>query len=1422
MTDQRAFLPIGTTVELDNDVYQIIGEPIGCGGGSILYPAQKQFMLNGLLQTDGIRYVLKECYPAASSYSYTRADNGEIIPVYKNTEDVLYLQQAQLMQLEEKTISQNIYRTASRMLPIRSCAQSVVLTLPGKEGPAIVPNTMTLMDSLVEKGQALTEWIRQKRRFAPAEAFRIIQQVLFALQEVHEAGYLHLDIQDGNIFFRGSLEQKNEMATLIDFGCARKLINGKTEPIRDKVIFTTHGFSAPEILLHNDGNLQLGPEADLYSVGCLALYLLTGQRANIRELIANRTGIYLRSNQLRRIQCPKHLVDTMQRILARALAKEPENRYQSVEDMRKDVTALTEALQPKSTSLGAVKYDAFVCYKHGAIDSVAALTLQRALENYRVPKGVADQRRPFGRVFVDEGELSSCADFGQQIRDALKNSEWLIVICSADTPLSPWVQLEIDTFLEYHDRSRILAVLTGGNPEISFPSQLKGDADGAGEIFAAHALSSTPQEAEKQLKGDALLRIAAPMLNTTFDTLKQRQKIYRLQRIAAITGGFLLVSVGFAAYAMNRAKIIAEQAIRIEEEYEESLRNESLFLAEQAEKKLASNDSLGAAELALQALPSEQQIRPVLTEAEYALGKALSIYKTPAVTENTATPVGTIDTDCPYIFLSPDETKLYAWDDSTTEFGSLVECWDSETRALLWEHSTDYGLGAQPLTASDGSLVLIGYHSVCSIDADTGLVNWELDLEYLRAVAESADGSRLLAISADHDDKTVTATVLSASTGAKMSSTQFQLPEGRQLQGPICISSDLRYAALSAADEAGWDVCALYLANLETGSCDLLLETETEICNIQFSEDCLLMLRGSGSSFVTQHNVLYEYIVPHTFWLESYRIPEGIQNWSQEISDYFESNNFYKILLTDYDDGNVTGAGVLYVFDDHAVLLNRESGQVIRQYKLPAAAVTVSLTEKGFETVNTDGSSSMTGFGIDTLRNIQYFSGEVSEACKTGSAYFIQNTTMLNRDNTIFHYRLNCFDDAYTPHFTADSNTWSVYCVNPPTNPDRILLTDRNRVCLADIRTEEHWMQTIPGEYHFSESSIVGTSADGQRLYWKGSRNWDDAACWIGNAEYYVLDLYTGDIQLLQQPEKPQEYLYSVDTIFDAELMLTAADWNADKKSYLSVYAWDICKNTLTELLRHELAPAPDNAEGDAQYHWETYLQRSLAYDRETMRATCTINKNGAETLTKLITADVRTGELAVIPLAIEAEEGKTAYECWQNNCQWNASGTQAAFVYNSSIRVVDLSGNVICDIPVTEPVISLRYMPGGEDILAIFQNGMLCRYNVEDAACCASINLVDHCSSLYAIYEENWKWVFPDEKTLLAVTNFGGFLMDVTDQDIKMKAVVAQCIGYDPETDRFIVAETDSYSGKNTTIGSFRQYRTEDLIQKANLLLSK
>ena len=194
------------------------------------------------------------------------------------------------------------------------------------------------------------------------------------------------------------------------------------------------------------------------------------------------------------------------------------------------------------------EYDAFISYKHGAVDSAAARALQKNLEHFRAPllSGIglpgisshdnADKPKKTGRirrVFLDDGELSACAAFGSHIREALKKSRWLIIICSPETKRSPWVNLEIETFLEYHDRDHILAVMTSGEPADIFPDAFVGSGSMPDEMLAADARGETVREVLKKLRGDALLRVAAPILGLAYDDLKQRSKIYKLQRLAS-------------------------------------------------------------------------------------------------------------------------------------------------------------------------------------------------------------------------------------------------------------------------------------------------------------------------------------------------------------------------------------------------------------------------------------------------------------------------------------------------------------------------------------------------------------------------------------------------------------------------------------------------------------------------------------------------------------------------------------------------------------------------------------------------------------------------------------------------------------------------------------------------------------------------
>jgi hypothetical protein len=183
-------------------------------------------------------------------------------------------------------------------------------------------------------------------------------------------------------------------------------------------------------------------------------------------------------------------------------------------------------------------YDAFISYRHVERDRKWAAWLIDALERYRVPKNLQDKGLPprLRKVFRDEDEVPASSDLNDQIKDALAASRFLIVICSAFTPRSKWVEREIEIFNELGRGDQVLALLTEGEPGDSFPSAMLVrhrrvvDPDGTTRIvkedkepLAADVRPRKGQSAE-ELKRLALLRLVATILGVKFDDLRQREQ----------------------------------------------------------------------------------------------------------------------------------------------------------------------------------------------------------------------------------------------------------------------------------------------------------------------------------------------------------------------------------------------------------------------------------------------------------------------------------------------------------------------------------------------------------------------------------------------------------------------------------------------------------------------------------------------------------------------------------------------------------------------------------------------------------------------------------------------------------------------------------------------------------------------------------
>lgn len=303
------------------------------------------------------------------------------------------------------------------------------------------------------------------------------------------------------------------------------------------------------------------------------------------------------------------------------------------------------------------QYDAFISYRHVQPDKAIAENLHKQLENFKLPKNVKASLKnghtQIQRVFRDEEELPIASSLEDAIVTALKNSEWLIVICSPRILESAWCRLEISTFIKLHGRDHVLAVLVEGEPDEAIPEELLYE-----EVTTYNALG-VPETTKKRVEPLACdirdkstknmikklesqkLRLLAKMFNLNYDDLRQRHREKAMRRklklvsIAAIVMFiiFLISAIGFIAVYMQNKKI-NEQNIELETQAEvitnqntSLLRSQAVNVAQNAMEEYASDNRQHALELAYSSLTTiDGNEMPYTAIGECALAQALNVY----------------------------------------------------------------------------------------------------------------------------------------------------------------------------------------------------------------------------------------------------------------------------------------------------------------------------------------------------------------------------------------------------------------------------------------------------------------------------------------------------------------------------------------------------------------------------------------------------------------------------------------------------------------------------------------------------------------------------------------------------------------------------------------------------------------------------
>jgi serine/threonine protein kinase len=169
----------------------------------------------------------------------------------------------------------------------------------------------------------------QTLRDDPRRVVRLIAKVSRAMQYAHGEGVLHRDLKPGNIL----LDEHRE-PLVSDFGVAESL-ESPTDFTRTLTSFGTPGFIAPE-QAHGAAK-DLTPAADIYSIGAVLFYLLTGRAPFIGEnaLAVIKEAADKPAPKLRTLA--PALDRDLEMICAKCLERDPEARYFSAADLAEDL-----------------------------------------------------------------------------------------------------------------------------------------------------------------------------------------------------------------------------------------------------------------------------------------------------------------------------------------------------------------------------------------------------------------------------------------------------------------------------------------------------------------------------------------------------------------------------------------------------------------------------------------------------------------------------------------------------------------------------------------------------------------------------------------------------------------------------------------------------------------------------------------------------------------------------------------------------------------------------------------------------------------------------------------------------------------------------------------------------------------------------
>ena len=188
-------------------------------------------------------------------------------------------------------------------------------------------------------GVTLRDIIHNDGPMPPRRALEVIADACQALNFSHQHGIVHRDVKPANIMISNAGAVK-----VMDFGIARALADGGNSVTQTAAVIGTAQYLSPE----QARGEQVDARSDVYSLGCVLYELLTGEPPFVGDSPVAVAYQHVREDPVPPSHKHGGISAELDAVVLKALAKNPDNRYQSAAEMRADLVRVHSGEKPEA------------------------------------------------------------------------------------------------------------------------------------------------------------------------------------------------------------------------------------------------------------------------------------------------------------------------------------------------------------------------------------------------------------------------------------------------------------------------------------------------------------------------------------------------------------------------------------------------------------------------------------------------------------------------------------------------------------------------------------------------------------------------------------------------------------------------------------------------------------------------------------------------------------------------------------------------------------------------------------------------------------------------------------------------------------------------------------------------------------------